>query len=237
MEIYFLTPEQSYPRLQNLHINTGCTKAHTGSIISFNSEQKMLLLHLMKQLENLLSPYSSRISKIEFVLLNSGVYWDFPFTWGKSMIMITPNIFAKPRKIIKKILAHEWVHLDQRRNPKKDKRFYKSLGFRRKHIDFGALTPYLLRNPDADTYEWTWKSPDGGPTYAPVALLKSCEFNTVLLEMNGTIHRIEDVPAYYERFGVKKQLYHPNEIAAHLIADMLVDKINYVQVNLDMLLH
>jgi hypothetical protein len=243
MEIYFLTPGQAYPRLQNLHINSGCTRAHEGAITTFSSEQKELLLSLMMDIENLMVSYSSDIGKVEFVLLERGVYWDFPFTWGKTMIMITPKIFTKPKNLIKKILAHEWVHLDQRRNVWKYESFYRTLGFRKQHIDFGALQPYLLRNPDADNYEWIWRDQENDPTYVPAALLRSCTFSDVLLEIRDVqrsdhgdnarviIHKVEDVPEYYRRFGVKKQLYHPNEISAHLIADLLIDQVRYVQID------
>jgi hypothetical protein len=241
MEIYFLTPEQAYPRLQHLHINAGCTRPHYEAISVFSGKQRELLLHLMKQLNEILGAAGSArtpsAGKIEFVLLERGVYWDFPFTWGKTMIMITPKIFEKSNKSILKILTHEWVHLEQRRHPRKYHRFYRTLGFRKHHIDFQelGLSSHLLRNPDADQYEWIWQSPTGGPIYAPVALLKSCEFHTLLLRFNGMdrapiIYRLKDVPLYYERFGVKKQLYHPNEITAHLIADMLVQGTVYPQI-------
>lgn len=243
MEIYFLTPSQAYPRLTNLHINPGCTRAHYKSIAEFSSEQKTLLLYLMKRLENLLAPYSSSVGKVEFVLLERGVYWDFPFTFGKTMIMMTPKLFEKSRKHILKILAHEWVHLDQRRNTSKYNRYYRTLGFRKQNINFGLLTSYLLRNPDADKYEWIWVSDNGGPVYAPVALLHKCEFSTLLLEIGDPsgahygddtkiiMHMIDEVPAYSERFGTKRQLYHPNEISAHLIADAVVDKVWHVPID------
>lgn len=239
MRIYFLTPEQAHPRLQDLHINPGCTKAHHGSILHFNASQKTLLLYLMKEIEHIL-PCS--VGKVEFVLLQRGVYWNFPFTWGPSMIMVTEELFAKPRHTIKKILVHEWVHLSQRRSPAAYEQYYRTLGFRKNSVDFGALAPYVLRNPDADHYEWIWLSPTG-KVYAPVALLESCNFHTVLLELRDIgsarygddtrviIHQIESVPEYYERFGTTKQLYHPNEITAHLIADYLVDGVKYVPID------
>lgn len=230
MEIYFLTPEQAYPRLQDLYINVGCTRAHRNAITSFTPEQKNTVLMLMREIENL----PIKIGLIEFVLLERGVYWDFPFTWGKTMIMMTPKIFSKPRNVIKKILVHEWVHLDQRRHPQKYEIFYQTLGFEKRHINFGALQPYLLRNPDADRYEWIWISEKGGPIYVPVALIRSCKFSTVLLEFRANevlIHDIKEIPAYYERFGVKRQLYHPNEITAHLIADLLIDQVQHASIN------
>lgn len=242
MRINFLTPVEAHPKLQFLYINKGCTKAHFNRISTFNSEQKTLLLFLMRKLENLLAPYSCSVGTIDFVLLEKGVYWDFPFTWGKTMIMLTPKIFTKENNHILKIIAHEWVHLQQRKTPAKFEQYYKQLGFRKSKVDFGALSPYLLRNPDADKYEWTWQSDDSGPIYAPVALIHQCKFSSLLLEVvdpyaasygdeNQTIlHKIEDIEPYYSRFGTKRQLYHPNEITAHLIADYLVGGKKYIPI-------
>lgn len=230
MELYFLKPSDAYIRLQDLHINRGCTKAHYGMIREFNGEQKTLLIHLMKQFNQLLASYPTDIGKVEFVLLDRGVYWDFPFTWNKTIIAMTPKIFERKHKDMLKILCHEWVHLDQRRNPSKYHQYYRKIGFHRQRVDFGGLTSYILRNPDADQYEWVWTDQDTGHQYAPVALLYKCKFLIYLLDHTGTLSPVERVPAYYERFGTKRQLYHPNEITAHLIADKVVDGVSHYQV-------
>ena len=243
MIVTFLDPILAHKKLQSLYINRGCTKAHFNRIKVFNSEQKTLLLFLLKKLENVLSKYSTEVGDIEFILLEKGVYWDFPFTWGKTMIMLTPKIFEQSKERILSILTHEWVHLQQRKNIKKFEKYYKTLGFIKSKIEFGALSQYILRNPDADNYEWSWRSDDGGPLYAPIALLHKCKFKSVLLEIadpyaasygddNQTIlHSIEDIESYYTRFGTKRQLYHPNEITAHLISEYLIDKKKHIQIN------
>jgi hypothetical protein len=195
----------------------------------------------MKEIEKLKDKYGTGAKakanggKIEFVLLDSGVYWDFPFTWGNSMIMMTRKIFEKSSSLIKKILAHEWVHLEQRRYPEKYEKFYQTLGFKKQYINWSSYGIWLLPNPDADKYEWIWKSPNGS-IYAPAALLESsCRFRTVLFELKEgkivRIHPVEDIPAYYWRFGTTQQLYHPNEISAHLVADLLVDGIMYDRID------
>jgi hypothetical protein len=248
MEIYFLTPEEAYPRLQNVHINTGsgsdksCTRTHHHSIIAFTSTQRSLLAHFMKKLETSLEPYRSEVGKIDFVLLESGVYWDFPFTWGETIICLTPKFFTMSYKEILTILTHEWIHLEQRRYGQKYELYYRNLGFRKAQIDFGALGPYILRNPDADNYEWIWQTDPTSPVYAPVALLHQCQFSTVLLEFKDIVkgevvlHKTENVPAYHRHFGTKRQLYHPNEIVAHLIADYLVDGYRHRQIDYDILI-
>lgn len=244
MEIYFLAPEEAYPRLLNLHINSygSCTPTHHHSIIICTPTQRSLLVQFMKKLEISLEPYHSEVGKIEFVLLESGVYWDFPFTWGKTIICLTPKFFTNSHKEMLTILTHEWIHLDQRRNRQKYELYYRVLGFRKAQIDFGTLGPYILRNPDADNYEWIWQSDPASPVYAPVALLHQCQFSTVLLEFkditNGEVvlHKMENVPEYHGHFGTKRQLYHPNEIVAHLVADYLVDGYRHRQIDYNILI-
>lgn len=240
MKIFFLTPQQGHIKLQNLMVNRGCTTSHHGRIIDFDSAQKTLLLFLMKKLEKMLSPYLVEIGRIEFVLLDKGVYWDYPFTYGESIIAMTPKLLKRPHNEILKVLTHEWVHLDQRRTPQKYEKYYHTLGFRKAQINFGLFTPYLLRNPDADIYEWIWINEN--KVYAPIATIINCQFNELLLEIKDSvtvdspeviIHMINDIPAYAKRFGTKRQLYHPNEIVAHIIADMLVDHVKYVPIDYD----
>lgn len=241
MEIFFLTPWQGHSKLQGLTVNSGCTKAHHGHIVDFNGAQKTLILFLMKKLERLLAPYLVEIGRIEFILLEKGVYWDFPFTYGESAIAFTPKLLEGSHQHILNVLAHEWVHLDQRRSPEKYEQYYRTLGFRKAQINFGVFEPYLLRNPDADRYEWIWK--DSGKVYAPVATVTNCRFNSLLLEIKQAdltvdpreviVHMTTDVPAYAKRFGTKRQLYHPNEITAHIIADFLVKRVKHVPIDYD----
>lgn len=211
----------------------------------FNPDQKTQLLFLMKKLEKILEPYLMQVGRIEFILLKTGVYWDFPFTWSLNTIAMTPTIFKKPAHQILKILAHELVHLDQRRSPLKYEKYYETLGFKKlNNINFGALEPFLLRNPDADRYQWLWKG-----KYIPVALLRNCKFHVLLLELKAPgqaaygdetqviLHKIESIPMYHSRFGTKKQLYHPNEIIAHIIADFLVDDIQHVPIDYGNIMH
>lgn len=212
MEIYFLTPQQAYPRLQELYINKGCTNTHIENILVPNMDQRDMLHKLMQRADQLLH---GQVHKVEFVIMKSGVYWDFPFTWGTTIIALTERFFQRSKDEMLKVLIHEWVHLDQRRHPVQYERYYNHLGFRKANIDFGPYKSYLLRNPDADDYQWIWKG-----QYAPFAIIRNCKFHVLLLDVtNGTVHKVHDVPSYYNYFGTKRQLYHPNEIVAHLIAE------------------
>lgn len=153
------------------------------------------------------------VGRIDFVLLDRGVYWDRPFTWGKSMIMVTPALLEHTDNELLSILIHEWVHLDQRRHPIKYDRLYHNMGFKRTTVDFGPYNSILFSNPDAQRYEWIWND-----RYVPFAIMKDCKCRSLIMDCNtGKIHNIKDVPTYYNAFGHNRQLYHPNEIIAHIM--------------------
>lgn len=222
-------------RLKNLYINNRCTYTHHNNCLTFSVRQKSVLAAATARACKSLENYLIRFPTVEFILLNEGVYWNFPFTYGKTMIVVTPKFFSRTPPQICKTLVHELVHLDQRRSPMKYKRYYRTLGFRKRQISFGKLAPYLLRNPDAEKYEWTWTGYDK-KLYIPVALLVNCKFHSVLIEMQRGVdhiklHNIKDVKSYATRFGTARQLFHPNEIIAHIIADLVVDKVEYPQID------
>ena len=200
-----------------------------------------MILRLMKDVENLFCEHTFKMGRINFVLLRNGTYWNFPFTVGSDIIVVTQALLDKgPRKIMK-ILTHEMVHLDQRRDPGKYERYYRKLGFQKAHVELGVLQHYILQNPDGERYEWIYRI--GNKTYIPLALLLDCKMHCVLVELHQnpamaytvagvrTIHKVDSVSRYYHRFGTKRQLYHPNEIVAHLIADYLVDKREYYTID------
>jgi len=235
MEIYFLDVDTATQHLQNLQIvdpQMGCTASHHGNIVPFSREQRAILEDAIQSL-----PLAGRM---DFILLRAGTYWDFPFTWGHWTVVVTTKFFERPADDIIKILTHEWVHLDQRRHPLKYENYYqRTLGFRKRQLNFGRWSQYLLRNPDGDRYEWEWL--DGHKRYIPMATHEhfgsSCQFRTLLLEVSlpdYTVthsHPVEQVSSYWNRFGTRKQLYHPNEIIANIIADYLVNGTKYPQIN------
>lgn len=216
MEVYFLTPNQAYSKLHDLHINHyGCTRSHHNNIINFSDPQKKLLNGVMNKVQQKLPVPAGRI---DFVLLDRGVYWDRPFTWGKTMIMVTPTLLkGHTNNELISIFIHEWVHLDQRRNPIKYDRLYYNMGFKRANIDFKQYSNMLFSNPDATRYEWIWRG-----RYVPFAVMKNCKCHTLIMDSyTGKIHNVEDVLDYYGAFGHTRQLYHPNEIIAHIIEQSL----------------
>ncbi len=228
MRLSFFSRTQALHKLKDLYINKNCTPRAT--CIEFDTAQKTLLLSLFRELP---SQYNTRPDIVYLILLGLGSYWDYPFTVGTDCIVLTPRLLTKPSHNIKCTLIHELVHLDQRRSPEKYDIYYRTLGFRKAYINLGILKPYVLKNPDAIHYEWVFSI--NTINYIPVALLLNCKIYEVLLEMRGNdvikIHRIKDVPRYHQHFGTVRQLYHPNEIVAHLISDHIMEGKSYTPID------
>lgn len=217
----FLTQDEAETSLSDLHIKTAnCTKSHTGHIVPFTAQQILILRQLVTGLRATLSRAGFVPGDLALAKLDDGVYWGMPFTWGKETIVLNNKFFSHPQKKMQHILTHEWVHLDQRRRPEAYIQYYRSLGFRRARPKYGHYQPLLLSNPDAEHYEWIWTGPSGR-SYAPFAIMRDCKVSTLLMSDDGTVHKVESVEEYWSYFGNKRQLYHPNEISAHIIADSL----------------
>ena len=162
------------------------------------------------------------IPLIKVITVQSG----HPFTVGTDTIVFPREYFTLPVKQQRTILAHELVHLHQRKHPVQYYRYYRKLGFLRAQVEFSpALAQQLMYNPDGEHYEWIWLH--RGKGYVPFSVN-----HKAYVGLLGKVHRIksltpiailpvEQVPEYYNHFQTVRQLYHPNEIVAHQITDRI----------------
>lgn len=219
------------------------TLSYHGNGETFNTEQRRIVYDIFSHLSRILIPYDFEIGHIKLILLRSGCYWDYPFTLGMDMIIITESLFYKKKDKLKEIFLHELIHLDQRRDPEKYEQYYRSLGFAKYNIKWGILTNDLLNNPDGVQYEWIWKSPASDILYLPCAVLDKGKVITLIVMVRDyetinyditksfKIVPIEQAPLYHGRFGTTRQLYHPNELTAHLITDWIIKDLKYHQID------
>lgn len=148
-------------------------------------------------------------------------------------------------------IVHELVHVHQKTHGKGsvwEQIYQQYFGFRLKKITLDPqIQQYLITNPDGflkltsntaeawvipfDLTEGTvWVYPvlvalpdDTGQFHFREMLLRLQMDHAGNLSNNGTtMIPIDAFPLYYRRFGVTKQLYHPNEIAARLISEYIV---------------
>lgn len=186
-------------------------------------------------------------SSLKLIKLKTGYEWNCPFTIGTNTIVISSkcleiaesgkgNSYHKTQMLV--TLTHELVHLHQRNNTGKYIDIYEHIfGFIRKPVKLSNyLAQYVVTNPDGYNYDWIMAFRIGAELklFLPIALVNEKGTITgVLVELttqNGKIYHnmantvipIEAFPLYYHQFGVQKQLYHPNEIIADLIAEYLI---------------
>lgn len=185
-------------------------------------------------------------SKIDFIKFKKGFEWNCPFTIGVDTIILSSTVMEDAikgkahshfRERVLEILVHELVHLHQRREPDQYIHIYTDIfGFIRKHVNLTHdLSQYVVTNPDGHNYEWIMPFRINAETkfLLPVAILEQGAVTGVLVELttmngqifhnrNNTVIPIAAYPLYNELFGVQQQLYHPNEIIAHLISQYIV---------------
>jgi hypothetical protein len=218
----FLSVADSCSRLSSLDIGQGCTvdHHHADGILEFSKDQRA-------EIRTLVSLFPFVAGNLDFVLLASGTYWDFPFTLGLTTIVVTEKFFTFQQKLL--VLAHEWVHLQQRIYPYIFTRIYRKWGFSLKTEETQLPSEYkLLRNPDGEKYEWLWTSPSSGQQYLPFCHIRTdCTFEVLFAEVNTsnrtTGRMILPTKEFLLKFpAAKHQNYHPNEISAHIFAEQLL---------------
>uniref|UniRef100_A0A6C0J8Y8 Uncharacterized protein n=1 Tax=viral metagenome TaxID=1070528 RepID=A0A6C0J8Y8_9ZZZZ len=209
---------------------------YNNNTLDFNHTNKKLLNTVTcKVLQYFKDVSSFSIGTVKLLLLKKGTYWNYPFTLN-NVIVFTPVLFDNTKNAIAEIFIHEMVHIDQKRHPKKYENYYKTLGFRKQSIDFGELSPHLLDNPDGQSYEWIWND-----KYVPCAILTpDLQHIPIMLVLSNeteyTIQSMEETFDYNKRFGTLRQLYHPNEITAHIVSDWIYSKKKHNQIDYDALL-
>ena len=127
------------------------------------------------------------------------------------------------------ILCHEWIHIIQRYPTKK---IYDTLisiytdlwGFTPKNsTDKTSKHISRITNPDGANDQWQMTI--GNHTYTPILSLNNETQKPVGFLINnksGKWHDLHHSMMYINKFyGLKGQLYHPNEVFAHLVADFV----------------
>ena len=144
------------------------------------------------------------------------------------------------------MLVHEMIHLHQKANVKLYSQIYQQCFGMRKHrvkLD-QAVREQFLTNPDGYTYKWiipfnleagSYKEP---VWFLPALMLKGDQIREMLIQLKMNkfgrycndgmkFIPIEAYPTYQKLYGIRRQLYHPNEISAQLIADYIINGYKY----------
>ncbi len=184
--------------------------------------------------------------------LKAGFDWNFPFTvedcifLTESKINEFINAVQSGNELYIKnsmsTMVHELVHVHQRHNPKLYEDMYTRIfGFRKAKVTIhDNVSQYKLTNPDGLDLNWIIPYDLKGSGYVtwflPMAgVNQKCQFVDMLIEVKEKLYTssyetvtppvflpVTAFPLYLDKFGISKQLYHPNEISARLIAEYVI---------------
>lgn len=139
--------------------NTDTINGYINSIntLDFSEEQKYTLSRCINKADKffltkfLTNKYGLEIENIPWKLaLTQGNAYEFGYPHTRvDTIFISDNIFSKNKEDIVKILIHEKIHLDQKRNPEKYLKIISIMGLTREQH---AENITRRANPDIDKY-------------------------------------------------------------------------------------
>jgi hypothetical protein len=225
-EQHLAAANQSLTRI--LARQRGQVKEYPGRCLNPTQHERELLMASWTRLQAQLDTRFPWPLIVYIIVLQSGSYWDFPFTLDGDTIVWTRRYLKQHQSqdlrfeqssVLDQVLLHELIHLDQKLRPAHYHRIFRELGFRpgyQAQIP-PSLRPLLLGNPDGEDYDWAWKNPVDKELYLPLGLFspRLGHITRLLRLRDNQLLPVTAVPAYVQRFG-HKSVYHPNEITAEL---------------------
>ena len=147
---------------------------YTSSVRPWTTKQQQCIHYYIRGLSTYLYNwglqhlFTQRSSPLQFILLSSGMDWNFPFTIGTSTIVFTEHVLHQMKRAVDTLdqssmdrwlttLCHEWTHLLQR-TPSIQPIFYRwykqYFGLRPSSVHIPrAWYDYIITNPDTiDSY-------------------------------------------------------------------------------------
>ena len=172
------------------------------------------------------------------VKTNTNIEWGFSFTYDKYIFISekTINMYNNNLQEMMKLLLHEQIHILQRKiQSTLDTNLYNKWNFIKPVISLDkALEDSIITNPDGiDKYIFVSKNKR---YYLPTLMLSSNgNVDEVAIEMitddeknfRNTYNMIDidKIPHYILSLGfdINQDLYHPNEILAHHLSEMILN--------------
>ena len=187
--------------------------------------------------------------KFKYIKLKNNVDWNYPYTIN-NCVVIPQNLLNRMRKAIEDlsfndnkivwnifrknytninlnvgILCHEWIHIIQRYPNAHihnilDDIYVKLWKFVK--ISTQGKIPNRITNPDG--FNDTWQIIINDEIYTPIlSLYGGIPEGFLINNFNGSWTLLKNCTKYTNNFyGLKSQLYHPNEIFAHLVSDYII---------------
>lgn len=189
------------------------------SFENFNSEQKKFLLDSALNAKRKLSISNSFENlPFRFVFLAGNIDWGYTYTTG-DIIVLRERDFSRNSNDLTNLIIHEYCHVYQRFYLDMLKELYNNWGFT-KVILQNKLKENTVLNPDGiDTWMFSYNSNNYVPSligrsnnrFIPYAIkVVDNKYSNEAIEINM-------LKSFSNKFFNVGQLYHPNEIMAHLV--------------------
>ena len=217
--------------------------AYINGVLNFSPDE---VQNIMDAVNYLFTKYQGRVPLInewKFIKLSKNLDWGYPFTIDKYIVLST-EVASGDKIELAKTLFHEQLHIIQREK----KGLFR--GFYEKYWDFESynlpgdewIKEYLVKNPDSDDY-YKWKLTDELYMVAlPTTYNKHYRFteSVIFLSKSGKImakgkmpivDSLREVVKYTTRFYNVSSLYHPNEIFATLLTEMVFNDLSISEID------
>jgi hypothetical protein len=144
---------------RNINLNYLLTAANDA--LSFSSEEKKMLIEMMKNVDN---RFGFKINVIKFSKVGDIYENGYPHT-RYNIIFLSPSFFANlgaANANAIKVLKHECIHIYQRYNPLATEKYLNINGYK-KIGNFQSLFPkeYLLKRSNSDIDDNIWQDANG----------------------------------------------------------------------------
>lgn len=214
---------------------------YKNNTMNFTEDEKQAITDAVN---HLFTSYKDKVPLIKewnIIKVNDEMDWGYPYTLGDNIVI--------PKKMIKmdvvelaKMLFHEQMHIIQRRNFGIFDEFYKN------HWKFEEfelpndpwINKYVVHNPDSDNFyiyrltEDLYMMPlpttfNKHYTLSEDALFLTNEKKILVKDEEPHMESLRNIVEYNNRFYGMSSLYHPNEILATLLSEMLFNDLSITE--------
>lgn len=215
---------------------------YLNNVMDFNQDEVQSITDAINYLFENFKDRVPLIKNWNLIKLNSDMDWGFPHTIGNYIILSSG--MSNDTMELARTLFHEQLHIIQRKEPNLFKEMYeKQWKFKQFNLPNDEwINKFLVHNPDSNDY-YIYKLTDElyilplATTYNQHHRLTE---NAIFLNNNMKILAkgeepyvvpLRQVVDYNTRFYNSQALYHPNEIFATILTDMLFNNLSVSEID------
>ena len=206
--------------------------------MEFTEEEKLFVSNGVNYIFNTFKDQVPLIRKWNIIKTHNDIDWGFPYTLGDNIVLPKRSISSNAKEMAK-TLFHEQLHIIQRNEKEIFENFYiKQWKFQKTVLpDDLWINKYLVRNPDSEDFYKYKLSKELNLLPLPVTFNKHHKFNQYGLFLNNSgkilarddephVEPLKNLVQYNKRFYNVDSLYHPHEIFATILSEMLFNDLS-----------